>query len=337
VSDTSALRFLLKKGAQIRGICNLHAKLYLFGSRKVIATSANLTDAALSRNHEFGFVSDEPAIVAECQSYFEGLWVRAEPDLEIARLHEWEQSITAYLLTGARPRTVLRLRDEGVDIGIPVVPAGMSGWVVDSTQSFLKFFGRSTDNRADRKLDVPEEVRISGCHWACAYPVEKRPRIVKDGAVMFMGRLVKDPDDILVYGRAVAIAYQSGRDDATDEDIRERNWKEKWPHYIRVHDAEFISGTLKDGISFYELLSELKADALASTQRNAIASRGNTDPRRAYMRQAAVELSPQGCTWLNDRLERAYQRHGRLSPAVLAQLDWPIVPNLLHVAPDSTS
>ena len=56
VSDTAALRLLLDKGAQIRGVRGLHAKLYLIG-RQAIVTSANLTQAALSRNHEFGFVT----------------------------------------------------------------------------------------------------------------------------------------------------------------------------------------------------------------------------------------------------------------------------------------
>jgi hypothetical protein len=54
VSDLSALRLLLESGAQVKGIRNLHAKLYLFGQTRAIVTSANLTDAAMRRNHEFG-------------------------------------------------------------------------------------------------------------------------------------------------------------------------------------------------------------------------------------------------------------------------------------------
>jgi hypothetical protein len=65
----------------------------------------------------------------------------------------------------------------------------------------VKFFGRG-DNRADRSMQILEEVRRSGSHWACTYPKGKRPRMVRDGATMFMGRLVKDPNDILIFGRA---------------------------------------------------------------------------------------------------------------------------------------
>jgi phosphatidylserine/phosphatidylglycerophosphate/cardiolipin synthase-like enzyme len=51
VSDISALRHLLESGAIVRGVKNLHAKMYLFGSKRAIVTSANLTEAALDRNH----------------------------------------------------------------------------------------------------------------------------------------------------------------------------------------------------------------------------------------------------------------------------------------------
>ena len=57
VSDVEALRMLLDAGASIRGIQNLHAKLYLFGTSRAIITSANLTEAALTRNQEFGTAS----------------------------------------------------------------------------------------------------------------------------------------------------------------------------------------------------------------------------------------------------------------------------------------
>ena len=57
-SDVAALRLLFEAGAQIRGVRNLHAKAYIVGSRSIV-TSANLTEQALSRNHEFGFVADD--------------------------------------------------------------------------------------------------------------------------------------------------------------------------------------------------------------------------------------------------------------------------------------
>ena len=54
VSDVAGLRKLLDSGASVRGVRNLHAKLYLFGESRAMITSANLTSAALGWNHEFG-------------------------------------------------------------------------------------------------------------------------------------------------------------------------------------------------------------------------------------------------------------------------------------------
>ena len=61
VSDIAALRRLLAYGGSVRGVKNLHAKMYLFGSKRAIVTSANLTEAALNRNHEFGLISKSPS------------------------------------------------------------------------------------------------------------------------------------------------------------------------------------------------------------------------------------------------------------------------------------
>ena len=69
---------------------------------------------------------------------------------------------------------------------------------------------------------------------------------------------------------------------APPEDIARRRWKEKWPRYIRVHHAEFVAGTMANGISLNELMDTLGSDSFASTQRNATRGTGNTDPRRAY-------------------------------------------------------
>src|SRR6266511_2247255 len=151
VSDTSALRFLLENGAEIRGIQRLHTKLYLLGAARVIVTSANLTEAALLRNHEFGFIAEDADIVGACRSYFERLWELSAPDLSDERLTDWEGQIDEYLASGAPPATATSLGDEGVDVrfdpdappeGLPTPP-----WVDEATQAFVKFFGKG-DNRA---------------------------------------------------------------------------------------------------------------------------------------------------------------------------------------------
>ena len=100
-----------------------------------------------------------------------------------------------------------------------------------------------------------------------------------------------------------------------------------------MHHAEFVDGTMANGVSLNELMDTLKADSFASTQRNAAREKGNTNPRHAYRQQAAVKLSPEGLFWLDDRLEAAFEAHVKVSRDILDELDWPdpsIVPFLSH-------
>lgn len=321
VSDISALRLLLEHGAQVKGVRNLHAKLYLFGDNRAIVTSANLTEAALSTNHELGFVATDDRVIDPCRQYFENLWSRAGKRVAVTKLADWDKKI-AKSVGGLFLGAASDLEDEGTDVGIPPGASILPLWVDRVEQSFVKFFGRG-DNRAERSMQTLEEVKRSGSHWACTYPKGKRPRTVQDGATMFMGRLVKEPNDILIIGRAMAIHHEPGRDDATAADLRLRGWKAQWPHYVRVYNSEFVSGSLANGVSLKELMDVLKADSFASTQRQSRKGEGNTNPRKAYRRQAAVELSAKGAAWVNERLERAFDKHGRITSSVLEKLDWP--------------
>lgn len=326
VSDIAALRRLLKCSAKVRGVRNLHAKMYLFGAKRAIVTSANLTEAALNRNHEFGIVSEAPEIIAVCRRYFDDLWGRSGADLTILQLDQWDATVTRHRAESRRPDSRIALGDFGADAGIVnPPPTVLPIAVADAPQAFAKFLGEG-NNRVPLSFPTIEEIERAGCHWAVAYPATKRPRAVKNDAVIFIARLTHDPNDIRVFGRAIGMRYVPGRDDATPEDIARRDWKSTWSRYIRVHHAEFVAGTMANGISLNELMSALGANSFAPTQRNAARGEGNTDPRRAYQQQAAVELSAEGFAWLGERLQAAFDLHGKVPQDDLDKLDWPAVP-----------
>ncbi len=200
-------------------------------------------------------------------------------------------------------------------------------------RAWVKFFGNAR-NRAAPDTPVLDVLARTGAHWAGTYPAGRRPRSVRDGDAIFQARLVTLPGgvgDIVVFGRAVALRYVEGRDDADAADLVLRPWKRRWPHYVRVRDGAFLAGTLADAVSLGELMDALGAEAFATTQRNALAGRGNVDPRQAYRQQPAVRLSHEGAAWLDARLDEAFAQVGRLSDAELARLDWPIG----AVVPDS--
>ena len=314
VSDIEALRMLLKTGASVRGIQNLHAKLYLFGTSRVIITSANLTEAALTRNQEFGVVAEDEAVIADCQSYFDGLWRRGK-DLSRDLLDSWAATVTQHRAAVGRPNRAKGLGDFGAKVRL----AASQSVPPPATQAFVKFLG-SSDNRVPVSQATIKVIKDEGCHRVLSYPAKRCPRGVEDGAIMFISRLT-DERDIRIFGRAVGMKYRPGRDDASDEDIKRRWWREKYSRYIRVDCAEFVAGTIENGISLYKLMRELGSDSFASTQRNAACDTGNTNPRRAYGQQPAVELSPQAIDWLGARLQAAFDAHGRVSQDTLDQID----------------
>ena len=318
VSDVEALRMLLDAGASIRGIRNLHAKLYLFGTSRAIITSANLTKAALTWNQEFGLVADDEAVIGACRKYFDELWQRgSSAELSRDMLDCWAETVTCYRLASGISRRARELGDFGADAGLESPPPVLPDVFADADQAFVKFLGEG-HNRVPVCLPTIEEIEGTGCHWAVAYP--RRPRRVEDGAVMFIARLTDEPD-IRIFGRAISMKYHPGRDDASPEDIELRPWKEKWSRYIRVHHAEFVAGTMANGISLYELMDALGSDSFASTQRNATRGTGNTNPRRAYGQQPAVELSSQAIALLGERLQAAFDEHGRVPQDTLDQID----------------
>ena len=337
VSDIGALQLLLDAGGAVRGIRALHAKLYLFASSRAIITSANLTSAGLSTNREFGMVTEDSAAIRRCRAYFDKLWRLAESDLEPRQLDLWDRTLADHLAAGGRPSASAGLRDFGAEAAFEPPPAsGPPPAFSDPPQAFVKFLGEGSD-RVLPACPTEEEIRRAGCHWALAYPAAggKRPTGVKEGAVMFISRLVKGPD-IRIFGRALALKHEKERDDATQADIDLRPWKTRWPHYIRVHHAEFVAGTMENGVSLAELMDTLGSDSFATTQRHASRGHGNTNPRRSLMQQPAVRLSHDGLEWLNSRLQDAFDLHGRVPIHALPHLDWPDTPTRSAPPPEFT-
>ena len=271
-------------------------------------------------------MSEDPAIIASCQQYFDNLWQQGGSDLETQQLDDWVEIVIRSQVNNERSNNGNGLGDFGAYVGaFNAPPTPLPSAVAEASQGFVKFLGEG-NNRVPLTFETITEIKRAGCHWAVAYPASKRPRSVEDGAMIFIGRLTQDPNDILVFGRGIGIQHVPERDDATPEDIALRAWKSKWPCYIRVHDAEFVAGTMANGVSLNKLMSELGENSFASTKRNAASGEGNTDPRRAYRQQAAVELSAEGLEWLNERLQAAFDCHGKISQSELDKLDWPKVP-----------
>lgn len=309
VSDVGALTEVIKEGGRVRGVRGLHAKLYLFGERTAVGTSANVTDAGLRLNQEFGFLSDDPEVFASCESYFDDLWRRAGEDVTQSQLSEWCEQLLIARTTHGSGRKV-RLPDYGASIrsSSPLAPSTATD--AYDNKAFLKFFGRGSD-RTSRTRSIADIVAESGCSWACTYPSNFRPRQVEDGDVLYMARIAA-PEDLLIYGYAVGWRHRGQEDVATPADISKRPWKAHWPNYVRVHSGRFVNAELGAGVSMHEMLRALGADSWRSTQENQRSGQGNVDPFASYFRKPAMQLTDMSRSWIHERLERLFRKHGEL-------------------------
>ena len=80
-------------------------------------------------------------------------------------------------------------------------------------------------------------------------------------------QLISELRHTRVFGRSVGTAYQDHRDDATPADIEPRPSMADYLRYIRVHDAEFVAGTLGNGVSLAEMIKELGTNAFVTIHR----------------------------------------------------------------------
>lgn len=324
VSSPKALRLLLAKQATIRGIKDLHAKLFVFDRNVAILGSTNLTHAALRRNHELGVVITHQQSVQRCSRYFDDLWRDAGSTLTPELLARYERELGEICRKGGPQKPGPLYPDYGAAVSrVSAAPPFVERAGADG--SFIKFFGTTT-NRFFETDTIESELVRSGCHWACGY--SKRPRNVNHGSVVFLARLMKN--DTTIFGRAIAFPYHDGVDDATPEDIAKRQWKDTWPYHVRVLHPEFVAGTFSNGVSLFQLMDDLGADSFLTTQVHAKSGRGNTDPRAALRRQPSVSLSKQAYSLLTERLEQTFAVHGKLDLAKLPNLDWPEHMNRLN-------
>lgn len=322
VSQLSALKKLVQSGSHVRGIKGLHSKIYIFDSHLTIVSSANFTSGGLFNNREFGLAVSDEQVVKECLNYFNNLYSISDYDLTLGLLEEWERKVNSARIKYPNMKKKVSLPDFGSEVDgdsknrhPQIVVANekcaylRQGKEKRGHRYFIKFFGTS-DNRVNWNFSVKEEIKRAECHYACAWPKGKRPRQISDNDVIFMSRLTKEPNGHAVFGRAWGISHVEGRDDAVAVEIKRCPWKSKWPHYIRVFDPIFINGTMSQCIKLDSLMHEFGSESFASTSRNKQLRRGNTNPRKALMRQPCVELTPEAAIWLDEKFSSSLKDVG---------------------------
>jgi len=310
VSSLTAIEKLLKSKAQIKGVKALHSKLYLFDNNSVIITSANFTNGGFFNNKEFGILSNESNIITESHNYFNDLWKIDSDLLNENKTNEWKNIIAT-----SKPAT--GIREELPDFGVSYQKS-----IIRDRRYFIKFFGKA-DDRLHLKDKVIDDLHNGCSHFALSFSRNKkdsRPRRYRDGDVVFMARMTKEPNDYSIFGRAITYSHNDKRDVANHEDVQEINWLKDWPILVRVKEPVFIDSTFFNCPSLYDLIDDLDYDSFASTKKRY--DNGNRDikSKNTLMRKGDVTLSDSGAQWMELAFEKAIKKNGQIPNSFISEL-----------------
>jgi hypothetical protein len=306
VSSLSGLRFCVEKEASVFGVKNLHSKVYIFDKRAAIITSANLTNGGLVSNHECGIYLTDKNVIQNLHDYFNDLKKIAPNKLIIDQCDDWEKELAGIVVYKGK---VGELPDHGGTLAN-----------FDKTKNYyIKIFGKA-DNRVELDFPIKTEIERAHCHYACTFPLNKKPRQVNDGDIIFMARMTQNPNDYAIFGKAIALKYVDGRDKASQQEIEENNWKNRWSIYLRVKKPVFINGTMADGVLLSELLSKFDYDSFPSTRRRYDEGEINIKPTKSLMRKAYVKLTHNSAEWLEQKFDEALINVGQVDNQFLKSL-----------------
>ena len=306
VSSLDGIKFSVINKASIYGIKGLHSKVYLFDNRAAIITSANLTNGGLRNNMECGIYLTDNNVVLDLITYFNNLKKIAGRKLSMIECLKWESQLSKITTT------------KGKAVTLPNYGSTKSNFN-SSRNYFIKFFGKA-DNRVHLDFSVKLEIERALCHYACGFPINKKPRQVNDGDIIYMARMTENPNDYAIFGKAIALKFKEGRDIASDIEKQEREWKKKWPAYLRVVEPIFLNGNMVDGILLSDLMNKFEYDSFPSTRSRYENGEKNIEARKSLMRKAYVRITNNAAIWLDQQFNDALQITGEVPDSFLKKL-----------------
>ena len=309
VSSLSAIERLLNANAQIKGVKNLHSKLYLFEQKSVIITSANFTQGGFFNNKEFGILTDEYRTVIDSSDYFNSLWKIDSDLLDLNRVNKWRDKID-------KSNPVFPIEDELPDYG-----ASYQKSIIEDRKYFIKFFGKD-DNRMGLNTEVINEIEEGCSHFALSFSRNKkdtRPRRYNNGDIVFMASMT-NTQDYAIFGRAITYKHDDIRDVASQEDIKHIPWLKDWSILIRIREPIYINSTLSECPKLNDLLNNLDYESFASTKRRFDNGERNINPRNTLMQKGDVILSDSGAQWMELAFQKAIDSNGKVDENFINKL-----------------
>lgn len=306
VSSLSALKKLVSKGVEIKGIKNLHSKVYIFDTKSVIIGSANFTSGGFFNNYEFGIKTTDQNTISISNTYFQNLWQLNSEILTINQIEDWEKQLKNY-----QP---ISNNNDLPDYGKKALIQGDR-----KRKYFIKIFG-SDDSRVSVNSTTKEEIDRSHCHWALTFSGKKgRPRKYNTGDVVYMARILHGTE-YAIFGKAIALKHVDNRDTATTADIKAIPWKDKWPVYIRVKDPVLIDATMGDCPKMSELIDTLEYDSFDKPQKGFLEGKPIKSAWGSLRQQADVQLTEIAAEWLENKFQETKNKYGEVTAQYLSGL-----------------
>lgn len=286
-SSIEGLEHLIKAGANLYALQDLHTKLYIFDKHSVITGSANFTFKGFFKNHEFGlFMEDEPEFTEQCQDYFDGLlsminsngdWrislERVEKERKLVNqniktrkgkkgLNEYNQAKWgAEIDTRKQQDKAAELKEH--DFLEDAIKDTVSSQA--STGIWLKFEGTSENRISNDEVYLKRKEKINEYMNRTFFPV--RPTGIKEGDLLFLTVVSKDKDDNdvpIIVGYARSTGYKENYK-ININDPKYVRWNNRFPYYVEFTSGKFLDDSIRHGISLIELYREVKHNVYPST------------------------------------------------------------------------
>lgn len=144
VSDFAAIEAIIKSNGVVKNNHLLHAKTYIFDDKKAVVTSANLTEAGLKYNYEYGVLLDEKKLVKKIVRDFELLYNNKNTgDIDLQKIST-AKGILNHLPKEKRitlPKIEELTKTDEIDIytgGIDSIRSSLDGWNLATFECLTK-------------------------------------------------------------------------------------------------------------------------------------------------------------------------------------------------------
>lgn len=196
-SDIKAIKYLLENKDIVRNFQRLHAKIYIFDDREAIITSANLTNAGLDKNYEYGIFSNDIEFVNKVCEDFDDLYHNEDAGTITIESINIIENILNNIPKEKKikyPEIIFeKTHDEDIQFdtlfsgGIESIENSLSGWKCDVFKQLVKI-NMNIFNLEDIYKYIPDLQKLHPDNKHITDKIRQQLQILRDiGLIKFLG------------------------------------------------------------------------------------------------------------------------------------------------------